>query len=196
MSLSKTRSPGTTASSAYLSSDSPWTTTDNAKTSNDAYAVCNLASFSFDQYSYILLLSNFSFDIPSNSSIDGIVAQIEKKKTGDTSEWFVVDDLIRLWDGSAFIGNNKADSSDWSTSDEIVNYGDTTDLWGLTPTASDINDNEFGIAIVANFIDLDPSILDIQANIDHAELTIYYTPGGLPSPILPQYRRKRQRLYI
>lgn len=122
--------------------------------------------------------SDFGFSIPG-SSIDGIVAEFEKKASaaqGRDSGIYVSKD--------AFVSTaslNRADiSTDWPTTDTYVAAGGVTDLWGYSPTLtpSDVNGSSFALLIqaVAN-------AGVITFSVDHMRLTVHY-----PDPPSPEVK--------
>lgn len=69
-----------------------------------------------------------------------------------TTDYIVDDNSIRIFNGSAYVGNDKASATDWPfTTDGTRTYGSSTDLWGLTGAsalkASTINASTFGVGI-------------------------------------------------
>ena len=74
--------PGTMATSAGTGSDVNWTSADNAKLSDNAYATVVLSkSPTSSNGSYYLKATNFGFSIPASATINGITASIEKKSS-------------------------------------------------------------------------------------------------------------------
>lgn len=56
------------------------------------------------------------------------------------------DKTIKLVVGGSVVGDNKA-SGEWGTTDSYSTYGSDSDLWGITPSLNDINDELFGVVI-------------------------------------------------
>lgn len=91
----------------------------------------------------------------------------------------VIDKVVKLVKGGVVSGDNKADTvTAWPASLSDALYGGSTDLWGLTPTATEANGSDFGVVIQATLAD------GSKADIDYAEMTTYYTVTGLGD--LPQ----------
>jgi len=113
----------------------------------------------------------------------------------------ITDDTIRLNVGGAFTGDDKAISTVFS-GEETRTYGGATDLWGTTPTATQINDAGFGVGIsfvgnggtskyllltgygfsiptdaTIDGIKLDLNVINTvgTALVDHGSITVYYT---------------------
>lgn len=119
----------------------------------------------------------------------------------------VADETISLMIGGSVVGSNKAiTTTTWGAS-SVVTYGGSSDLWGLTPTVSEINASDFGVAIAvktnggSNYSDyihaagfgfsipsgstIDGVVVELDrrrsANIglvDYVRVTVYYTEGG------------------
>jgi len=141
-----------------------WSNPANAQYSDNVYASVTLNSGIISHY---LKATGFGFSIPSNATINGILVEVERKAAAGT----IGDYSVKLVKGGAISGNNKADTTNnWPTTDTYKSYGGSTDLWGLSWTAADINASNFGMAIAcrgyaANSI----------SYIDHIRITVYYT---------------------
>jgi hypothetical protein len=152
-------SPGTAADVGGGSYS--WDTPSNAISSNDTRTSFTGSSGSD---SNLLRLTNFSFHVPSSSTISGIVVEIERQG-GAVSDREVT--LVR--DGSS-VGTDMASADDWPASDAYASYGGPTSLWGTTWTPSQINNPTFGVQISAG------SDSGTQTGeIDHVRITVYYT---------------------
>lgn len=88
-------------------------------------------------YTDILRASGYSFGVPSNARITGIVVNIRRRQSGTVNR---VDQLVRINVGGTN-STNKADTSTyWPQSYATKTYGGSTDLWGLSNvTPSNIN---------------------------------------------------------
>src|SRR5690606_7277820 len=85
----------------------------------------------------------------------------------------VRDDTIQLVVGGARTGDNKSTAASWSTSEEIVSFGGTTDVWGLSLTPADVNASDFGVALRL------VQSLSMQASVDAVELRVVYEVSTL-----------------
>ncbi len=145
-----------------------WSNTSNTGTSNNAYTSITLDKNSI---SNCLDFKNFTISIPNNTIISGIQVRMERSKTGDFD---IQDNIIQLIDGSNnLMGVNMASTTNWSTTDAIVTYGNSTNNWGANLTANDINTSNFGIRISVKSgdgIDFGNAI----AQIDRLQLFLYY----------------------
>lgn len=164
------RNPQTAADDSAVGTVA-WSNPDNAKTTNDTYATATLTG---DVISHYLKLTNWGFTLPTDAVIKGISVSIERKPT-NTAGQSVKDSTIKLVKGGTVSGDNKANTSDWSTTEAYNNYGSTIDLWGLSWAYSDINATDFGVVIsVASGSTASGGI----ANIDHVKITVYYTSSS------------------
>lgn len=159
------RSPGTMADDAAVGTI-PWANPNNAKASNNTYALAAGLPFN-PTYSHYLKATNFGFAIPAGATIDGIKVQIERKPGGASQ---VNDYQVRIvkWDGG--IGTtDRGLPGYWSTTEAYYTYGGSSDLWGETWTPARINDVDFGAALSVYL-----EILGI-AYVDHIRIKVYYT---------------------
>jgi len=137
-----------------------WTTPGNTTVSDDAYAIYD------DNTQDDLQLTNFGFSIPAGSVIDGIVITREGHGTGstDVKRWFRIG-LTK--DGSTLVGTRKI-GQQLPTTDDTVEIGNATDLWGTTWTVAEINATTFGVLISDNDTTKD------DLNFDYVAVTIHY----------------------
>ena len=148
-----------------------------ALASDDARAASVLGSGGLPStdFSDELRVSQFNFCIPSNATVTGIEVQIEKREQSlnriRDREVFLLDDQ-----GNP-IGANRADLSFWPLGDTIVTYGGATDVWGTSLTSSQINDQNFGIMLVAE--DVPANSASNSAEVDAVSMAVYFTslPG-------------------
>lgn len=108
--------------------------------------------------------------------------------------------------GGSITGDNKAVGTDIPSADTYLSYGSSSDLWGTTPTAAQVNGSDFGLAfavtstggsgsnwlLATNFgftipdgSTIDGIIAEVeckdpdnQTNVDHVRITVHYTEGG------------------
>lgn len=147
-----------------------WNDTENASSSDDSYATCNVDAMGVGAESAYLKATDFGFSIPADSIITGIVVEIERS----SQESATTDSELFLVKGGTISGDSLAEGSiDWPSDDEYKTYGDSNELWGLTFEPDDINAQDFGLAFSAkNFIFPD------QLKVDHLRITVYYLPSG------------------
>ncbi len=137
-----------------------WTNPGNALASDDSYAVAAPGG-GFTNY---LEANNFNLGIPTSAIIDGIEVAIEKRSVGGT----VVDGRVRIVKGGVVGATDRSNGAFWATVDTVVTYGGSSDLWGETWTAADVNAGSFGVAISAT------DNVDTAA-IDHITMKVYYS---------------------
>lgn len=144
-----------------------WTNPSNAVSSDNVYATVGLD----DEFSNYLKATNFGFNIPAGSTIDGVVVEVERKSIASDQN---KDTNVKLVKGGVISGNNKADTATyWSTTDTYKSYGASNDLWGVTLTPTDVNASDFGVVFsVYGFSNFRTGY------VDHIRITIYYTSSG------------------
>ena len=177
-------SPGTMADDSAVGSVS-WSNPDNAKVSDDTRAINQLGS-AVGKESHYLKATNFGFSIPVGATINGIVVEIERSWQNGSSAFGEINDGgsasggaggLRIVKGGSISSTDRSVGAVWTnTTDAYSSYGSSSDLWGETWTAEDINASTFGFVIsVMGFNG--PSGTDPQAKVDHIRITVYYTVG-------------------
>lgn len=121
------------------------------------------------------MASSFGFAIPTGATINGIKVDWEKHTQLGTS---AVDTHVRIVKGGAISATNLSAGLAWNTggTDRYDSYGGSTELWGETWTASDINASTFGAALSGT-----GTGLGINYRVDHCQITVYYTVPGSPN---------------
>jgi len=122
-----------------------------------------------------LRLTNFGFSIPAGSTIDGIVVTREGYGDGPTE----AKRQFRIGltkDGSTLAGTRKIDQP-LPITEDTVDIGNATDLWGTTWTVAEINATTFGVLISDNDAKAD------EIGFDYIEVTIHYTPGVIEKSV-------------
>ena len=144
-----------------------WGSTANIATSNNVRA--SASALLLGNITKYLVSSDYDFSLPSSAVVCGIEVQIERRATGLLQN--VTDNSIRLVKEGSLIGENKAASGSWPSSDSYRTYGSSSDTWGTAWTPAEINADGFGVAVAAelNGIAVLPS-----AQIDHILITVYY----------------------
>ena len=161
-------SPATAADDGGTS----WTNPNNVFTSNDIRATATSTgppAVGSWQTGY-LNVSNFGFAINSGDTINGIKVEIECSSTDSVPSISAV--LLR---GGVQTG---ADRSLAITSSEAYKtLGGSTDLWGATLAASDVNLSTFGVAIRC----LNDNGNTASGSVDHVRITISSSRGAAPT---------------
>jgi hypothetical protein len=121
--------------------------------------------------SHYLKATNFGFAIPGGSQINGITCEAKYKQTNPN----IQDNSVKMVKGGTIGGNDNAKSGvNWTTTLTWNSYGSSSDLWGLTWTASDINASNFGFVLSCN-----NTAGGINTpSVDAMRITITYTPQG------------------
>ncbi len=158
-----------------------WTTPTNVYTSNNAYATYSVGTGANSNY---LDVTSFGFAIPATALIRGISVSIEKKASA-TSALKDDDVYIKKSGCTDPCGTDHANTSNYyTTSDAATTYGSTSDQWGKTWTAADINSSSFGVHYrIHNF-----SGAAATASIDQITITVTYSAdtngiGASGSPV-------------
>lgn len=115
--------------------------------------------------------TEFGFAIPSSSTILGIKADFFIN-TSASSSW--IGNTVQLIKNGIRSGDNKGTGGGTSPINEYKSYGDSTDLWGLSLTPSDINASNFGLAL--RFENFFGGVTGV--NIDDVRITVYYDGPG------------------
>lgn len=137
-----------------------WTAPGNVVSDNGSYA-----SMSGPGTSYYLRGRNFGFSIPTGATINGITVRYEAKMTAG----MVIENSLKLVKANVISGNEGKLGTGYSSSDTVYTRGGSSDLWGLTLTASDVNDATFGVGL---------SVQDMSGTdmfVDYFTLEITYT---------------------
>jgi len=168
-------SPGTMANDDTVGTKD-WTNPDNAKVSDDSYAVCSFGFFKAG-ISHYLKATNFGFTIPAGATINGIKVEVElySSRDGGGSGYPDYDKYVNIVKSDDTFGSeNKATETDIDTSQTIVTYGGSEDLWSEEWTVEDINSANFGVGYSAYVWGGGP----LSVLVDHIRITVYYTEGA------------------
>jgi hypothetical protein len=167
-------SPGTVVDSADVGTVS-WSNPDNAKVSDNTYAV-NVLSYNLSHY---LKATNFGFSIPSWATIDGIKVEVEGKVNTVGNKVI----SCKLQKNNSGVGSIKINSN-ISTEDAYHDFGSSSDMWGESWSPSDINNSGFGVSYLFN-----SSTFGVIVYIDHIRITVYYTEATPTPKPLPTFFR-------
>ena len=178
MASSGPNSPGTLADDSSFGTNA-WSNPSNASASDNIYATAACNSLLTTRY---LNAQNFSFAIPEGATINGIVVEVEKKTSTGTD---TTDSRMRIIKGGSVGSTDKASGSAWSTSEAYTSYGSSSDLWGTTWAATDINASNFGALIAVRCSNIMPR----TASIDHIRITVYYTAASENDSATTHYLR-------
>jgi len=162
----QTQSPGTMADDTSVGTIA-WSNPDNAKVSDNVYATATKAS---NGQTHRLVATNFGFSIPAGATINGIIVESEIKYSGGNG---VINGNRQLLKAGSLTGTGKSNGDSWPATDTYDSWGSSSDLWGATLSADDVNNSGFGVGLYAygygaNWI----------AYVDHIRITVYYTENG------------------
>lgn len=147
-----------------------WANPTNVFSDNAAEAAITAATFDSPDISQQLVTSGYGFAIPDGSTIDGIVVEIDRRSIIASSG---VDNRVQLRnDSGALVGNNKATATVWPSSTAVATYGSSSDTWGASPTATMVNDPDFGVVLSAK-----ANIANADIGVDFIRVTVHYTLG-------------------
>jgi len=167
------------------------------------YASCDILMTPTDpdptkSESNTLEINTFNFNIPLDSTINGITVNIRKRANlgvgaSTFSTYSTISDnhiVLVKPDGTSGLnyailpldstmtntGNNFAY---WSTASTSVSYGGDSDLWGLSLTPQELNDNNFGISVKINSYKRSLGTLVNIGYIDCVCITVHYTINSI-----------------
>lgn len=127
-------------------------------------------------YTPILKTYSYGFSLPTGAEITGIECQINKTGIG-AATWY--DYEVKLYVGGVQVGDNKAITSTPYSGEVTDTYGGPSDLWGLTPTKTQIEASNFGVGIKCKAVAVE---YDYGVIIDFIRLKIYYSVPSGSSP--------------
>ena len=164
-------SPGTATNVSFSGGISSWNSVNLVFVADGSIAYSS-AFFSSTQ-SEDLQVTNFGFSIPGGSTINGIVVEVLRRSANSVGN----DVSIRIVKGGAIQSTNLSTGAAWNAGTLVYDtFGSSSELWGTTWSASDINDSGFGFAIAADITIPFKGAGEIK--IDHIRITVHYTAGG------------------
>ena len=125
----------------------------------DSFAFANLED-SPTAKSSLLIATNFNLSIPTGIVPLGIEVFINCKTDNTTRGVF--SRIFVTKDGSNSVGDEKSDNVEIGTTQHDEMYGGSSDLWGTTWTAAELNNSNFGFAVE---VLSDPGSGTVQANV-------------------------------
>ena len=167
-----------------------WNNVTNALSSNNTYSACTTTSSpitNWSGYTNYLSLTDFNAVIPSSAIINGLTVSVERKNilTGQADSLDVTTDAIFLMydvTGTATtVGQKKSSATTWTSTDSIETFGGSSDTWGRSWTASEINNSNFGVALSANLnytYSIEGSGPAGAPQVDAITITVDYTDSG------------------
>ncbi len=153
-----------------------WDTPTNALVQDDTGAIANALKSSNSPSACLIVSAPVAVgtDVACAATVQGIEVTIRRQQIPSTGLNGNQDALIQFVEaGTATpIGNDQSTGVDWTNEWLDYSYGGSTDTWGLTFTATDITDPDFGLAIKAK----SGAVLGTSstASVDYVEMTVTY----------------------
>jgi len=147
-----------------------WTSETNVFASDDARASDPGTT------SHILRAYTFGFAIPAGATINGFLASIEGFGVEPNPERREIEVALGT-SGYTPTGSWKLDTLSFDPSEIYQDLGSSSDLWGGTWSATDVNSAEFSV-LVRQAAD---GTIGVN-RVDHIRVTITYTPAGSTVP--------------
>nr|WP_320025492.1 HYR domain-containing protein [uncultured Acetobacterium sp.] len=180
------RSPGFVSSQNYVTFRGVWVNKPYAMTSDNVYTTAAVTNA--QEYTEWLKAGNYGFTIPANATITGIQANVERKQVitenvpGTTLGMYDFMACLMINGTIVTTSNIVADAIPyyWPSNEEVKTFGGPTSLWGLSLTPADVNNGNFGFAILPKKAYLVAGYPYVTAYpwVDYMSMTVYYT---LPS---------------
>ena len=125
--------------------------------------------------SYYIVGQGFGFSIPTGATINGIVVTLQVTSNDITSSGNPREYSVKIIKNNTITGTDKSTLATIPMSGpfEDRTYGSSTDLWGETWTAADINNSNFGIAYSAELSTFPKGTISIF--VQNLRITVYYT---------------------
>lgn len=144
-----------------------WSTLTGPVSSDNAYAT---AIVDDDETTHYLKCTGYGFAIPSDAVIEGITVGVERWASNTNLQ----DAAIRIVKGGVIGAADRSNAGTYPTADpnSYDDHGGTTDLWGETWTAADINSANFGVAFASRKSSTTGTTRTIR--VDHMTISVAY----------------------
>ena len=169
------KTPGTVSQSAGGDGDYPYSSLSNVQT-DDSNAATSGPIDTREEFN-IIDATNFGFVLPYGASVDGVEMRYRRysNSSGDVEE-----NVIQLIVGGSATGQNKATTTYWASSAELVTHGGSSDTWTLSPTEAQVEASNFGIRIQP----LDDGLgSGDTASIEVIEMRVHYSVGAASATV-------------
>lgn len=124
--------------------------------------------------------TGFGFSIPAGATINGITFSFDRLRSATPS--FVGNtNAVFLLKAGTVAGSQHGPGSNWTTVSTTETWGSSSDLWGSTWAASDINDPNFGVLVSAAASNSNPAATG-TLSVSNYVLTVTYTASVTPAP--------------
>lgn len=179
-----TQGPNGAGTGAVSGAGRAWANPGNITSSDGQYATAQVFNATTSQE---LQATGFNFSIPTGSTIQGIVVEVQRGFLVNSSDPLspgVQDNDVTLLKAGVATGSNKAIAGSWPASqgtggDPFQSYGSSSDLWGAAWLVSDINNANFGVQL---------SIARVSGNllsfggVDFIRISVIYIPPTAAVP--------------
>lgn len=149
-----------------------WGTPGNITADDSSYA--SGAAASKDEQMNYLKGASFGFNIPANSSINGIELRVRAKDSEVLGIAKLTHAIIGKSDSTLGSDLISTDVS-LTTTDTLYTYGSSTEKWGLTWTPSDINSSSFQGRVSANASNISGASAGNPV-VNAMWINVHYTP--------------------
>ncbi|OYY63533.1 MAG: hypothetical protein B7Y51_05930 [Burkholderiales bacterium 28-67-8] len=169
-------SPASGAGTASWSSRS----LSRAWSSDNKYATVGLSASKLT--SKYLQCLNYGFSIPASATINGITVNVDDKFSagrGGAGSSYTQDAYMRIVKGGTIGTIDRSLATEHTTTEVSAVHGSSTDLWGQTWTAADINSATFGAAYAATLVGSNA----LTFSLDVISITVDYTLDTTPPTV-------------
>ena len=140
----------------------------------DDGSVANGDDVDSGQTTHWLEADDFGFSIPAGAAIDGVRVRVQKDAKWDDN---TTDHTVQLLVAGTASGDNKADTVTlWTTTPTNYNYGDSSNLWGLSLDPDDVNHADFGVGFRSQ-----SSAKNAEQYVDAIWIKVWYTEAAASS---------------
>jgi hypothetical protein len=168
-------SPGTAEQSG---AEHEWATVNNIKVDDASYATVTLGASSGEklELSNVLIARNYGFALPEGATVLGLSPFIKRKASAYSPPYGaqIFDYEVQVIKGGEALPGEGLTPGGWATSDTVKTYGGSSELFGGTWTAADINAPDFGwqIQVVCQ------GGTGTTASVAHMGMVVYYTEAA------------------
>ncbi len=149
------------------------TTASNISTSDNTYNTASLFINAFQTTTtYFMKVTGFGFSLGS-ATVNGITVSVESSFTTSVPAVININGTAKIVKGNTLSGNSK--SFTVFTSDNTASMGSSSDLWGTTWTASDIESANFGVGIQMSQPNFTSSMGTTTGRVDLVRITVDYS---------------------
>lgn len=142
--------------------------------STSSYSECMIASFDANARTNYIVGQGFGFSIPTGATINGIVVTLQFARYDPGGSTSARDYSVKIVKNNTITGNDKFTLAEHASSTPTnKTYGSSTDLWGETWTAADINNSNFGLAYSVELTSYSKGTMYLQ--VRNLRITVHYT---------------------